>query len=92
VYEKHKVLNDNITLEFACGLVTENFGIQLNWATYALVAHEKCNYLQTMRQVAKENKIHLQLVLLKQASSVTQDVIKSSLEEILKFMTRKPII
>jgi len=29
VYEKHKVLNDTITLEFAHKLMAENFGIQL---------------------------------------------------------------
>jgi hypothetical protein len=45
-----------MTLEFAHGLMNKNFGIQMNWAAYALVAHEKCNDLQTMRKVAKKIK------------------------------------
>jgi hypothetical protein len=49
VYEKKKVLNDIVTLEFAHGLMAENFGIQLNWVTYALVVHEKRNDLQTVK-------------------------------------------
>lgn len=59
MYQKHQVLNDTVTLEFAHGLVAENFGIQLNWVTYALVLHEKCNNLQNAKHTAKENKIHL---------------------------------
>jgi hypothetical protein len=50
------VLNETITLEFACGLVAENKGIKLNWVAYALVAHEKCMALQVARDVAKEKK------------------------------------
>ncbi len=49
MYEKKKVLNDIVTLEFAHGLMAEIFGIQLNWVTYALVVHEKRNDLQTVK-------------------------------------------
>jgi hypothetical protein len=41
VYHKHKVLKDTIILEFARALVVESNNQELNWATYALAAHEK---------------------------------------------------
>ncbi len=44
---------------------------------YALPTHEKCNALQIVRQVVKEKKIHLQLVLLGQVFGVTQPMAKS---------------
>jgi hypothetical protein len=53
VYEKEKVLNDTITLEFAMGLVVENNGVSLNWATYVLVAHEKWVSLQVGRDIKR---------------------------------------
>ncbi len=53
VYEKEKVLNDIITLEFARGLVAENNGMSLNWATYVLVAHEKWVFLQVGRDIKR---------------------------------------
>jgi hypothetical protein len=56
LYEKCKVLNDTITLEFVHELLVKNSKTQLNWAAYALTAHEKHNDLQIMRQVAKEKK------------------------------------
>lgn len=76
-YEKPKVLNDIITLEFVHGLLVKISKIQLNWASYALVAHEKHNALQIMRQVVREKKTHLQPVLLEQAFGVTQPTTKS---------------
>ncbi len=44
---------------------------------YALATHEKRNTLQIARQVVKEKKIHLQLILLGQAFGVTQPMTKS---------------
>lgn len=76
-YEKRKVLNDIITLEFVHGLVVKISKIQLNWAFYALVAHEKHNALQITKQVVREKKTHLQLVLLEQVFGVTQPTIES---------------
>ncbi len=73
MYEKCKVLSDTIALEFACGLVAKYFGIQLH---YALEAHEKYNALQTVRQVSKEKKIHLEPILLEQTFGVTHFVTK----------------
>lgn len=76
MYEKHKVLNDIVTLEFARALMAENFGIKSNWVAYAFDVHEKCNSLQVVRRVAKEKNI-LQPILLEQACDVTQLVAKS---------------
>jgi hypothetical protein len=45
MYEKHKVLNETVTLEFARALMAENFGIISNWVAYAFDIHEKCNSL-----------------------------------------------
>ncbi len=44
---------------------------------YALATHEKCNVLQTMRQVSKEKKIQLQPILLEQTFGVTHLAIES---------------
>jgi hypothetical protein len=38
-------------LKFAQGLVAENNGVKLNWATYALVVHEKWISLQATRDI-----------------------------------------
>jgi hypothetical protein len=54
--------------------VAKIFGIQLH---YAFAAHEKRNALQTVMQVSKEKKIHLQPILLEQAFSVTHIAIES---------------
>jgi hypothetical protein len=50
-------------LKICVWLVVANKGVKLNWATYALVAHEK----HVALQVAKEKKGAL-LPILKQAS------------------------
>jgi hypothetical protein len=63
MYEKHKVLNNIITLEFARALMAKFFGIRSNWVVYAFNVHEKCNSLQVVRQITKEKNI-LQLLLL----------------------------
>jgi hypothetical protein len=76
MYEKHKVLNDIITLEFASALMAKFFGIRLNWVAYAFDVHEKCNSLQVVMRVAKEKNI-LQSMLLEQACDVTQPMAKS---------------
>jgi hypothetical protein len=54
MYEKHKVLNDTVTLEFARALMAKIFGIRSNWVVYAFNVHEKCNSLQVVRRIAKE--------------------------------------
>jgi hypothetical protein len=54
VYEKEKVLNNTITLEFARGLVAEKNGVSLNWVAYALVAHEKRVSLQVGKTFNKQ--------------------------------------
>jgi hypothetical protein len=54
---KKKVLNETLILEFARILVVENNGIKLNWATYALAAHENCLFLQATREATKEKQV-----------------------------------
>jgi hypothetical protein len=53
VYEKEKVSNDTITLEFARGLVVENNGVSLNLVAYALTTHKKWVYLQVGRDIKR---------------------------------------
>lgn len=76
MYEKHKVLNDIVTLEFACALMAKFFGIRLNWVAYAFDVHDKRNSLRVVTWVAKEKNI-LQPILLEQACDVTQFMAKS---------------
>jgi hypothetical protein len=59
VYENRKVLNDTITPKYLCTLIVQNNGAHLNWATYALVVHEK----KVSLQLTRENQIILQLHL-----------------------------
>ncbi len=50
-------MNEILILEFTHALVTENTKIKLNWATYALAAHEKHLSLQAARESTKEKQV-----------------------------------
>jgi hypothetical protein len=58
-YEKRKVLNNTITLEFARAFIVQNNGSHLNWGAYVLVAHEK----KVSLQLTREKQVILQLPL-----------------------------
>ncbi len=41
VFRKYHVLNEILLLEFACGVVVENKGIELNWVAYAYLVYKR---------------------------------------------------
>jgi hypothetical protein len=41
VFKKYHVLNETLLLEFACGVVAENRGIEVNWVAYTYLVYKK---------------------------------------------------
>ncbi len=60
VFRKVHVLNDILSLEFACVVVAKNKDIRVNWATYAYLTYRKLRSFEIVRKIRHENLLQLQ--------------------------------